>query len=67
MGSQYLEVSTEVVRVALPEEIDPEVEVAGHIAPTVQLPDWDVKVAFGGVGKMTKTVEGIVDGIEALI
>ena len=51
---------------ALPEEVDPEVEVAGHIAPTVQLPDWDVKVAFG-VGKMTKTVEGIVDGIEALI
>jgi hypothetical protein len=66
LGSQYLEVGTEVVRVALPEEIDPEVEVAGHIAPTVQLPDWDVKVAFG-VGKMTKTVEGIVDGIEALI
>ncbi len=52
---------------ALPEEVDPEVEVAGHIAPTVQLPDWDVKVAFGGVGKMTKTVEGIVDSIEALI
>jgi hypothetical protein len=51
--------------VALPAEVDPEVEVAGHIAPTVQLPDWDVKVAFG-VGEMTRTVEGIVDDIEGL-
>jgi hypothetical protein len=66
LGSQYLEVGTEVVRVALPEGVDSEVEVAGHIAPTVQLPDWDVKVSFG-VGEMTKTVEGLVDGIEALI
>ena len=45
---------------------EPEVEVAGHIAPTVQLPHWDVKATFG-VGKMTRTVESIVDGLEALV
>ena len=65
-SGDYLEVGTEVVRVGLPEEVDPEVEMAGYIAPNVRLPEWNTRIVFGVV-TMIKTVEGIVDDIEALI
>jgi hypothetical protein len=65
-GSEYLEINTEIVRVRLPDEVDPEVEVAGHIAPDVQLPEWETRIMFG-VGTIRNTAEGIVNDIETLI
>ncbi len=65
-GSEYLEIDTEIVRVRLPSEVDTEVEVAGHIGPNVQLPEWETRIMFG-VGTMRGTAEGIVNDIEALI
>ena len=66
LGDRYLKIGAEIVRVGLPEEVDPQVEVAGHITPGVQLPEWDVKIMFG-VGVMIKTVRRIVDDTESLI
>ena len=66
LGDQYLKVGTEVVRVGLPDEVDAEVEVAGHIAPDVQLPQWEVRIVFS-VGVMIRAVQRIVNDIEALI
>jgi hypothetical protein len=66
LGDQYLEIGTEVVRVGLPDEVDVEVEAAGHIAPNVQLPEWEVRFVFG-VGTMIRAVQQIVDRIEPLI
>lgn len=66
LGDQHLEVGTQVVRVGLPEEVDSQVEEAGHITPGVQLPEWDVKIVFG-VNVMIDTVRRIVDDIAVLI
>jgi hypothetical protein len=65
-SGDYLEVGAEVVRVGLPEEVDPEVEMAGYIAPNVRLPVWNTRIVFSVV-TMIKIVERIVDDIEMLI
>lgn len=66
LGSQYLEVGTEVVRVGLPKEVDQEVEVAGHITPNIRFPELDL-LFHHGVSAVMDTVVSIMNDIEVRI
>jgi hypothetical protein len=65
-AARYLEVGAEVVRVGLPNEVDAEMEEAGHIAPDIQLPEMNTRMVFG-VSVMMNRVQRIIDGIQLLL
>lgn len=65
-AAQYLEVGAEVARVGLPREVDAEIEVAGHIAPDIHLPEMNTRMVFC-VGVMKNCVQRIVDRTERIL